>query len=81
MEKDEAVAELGKRLTDPWFRASFARDARAAVNKAGLDAQEIDPEVLGVLSELTPAELRVLAQVGQALRDAGISPPAAVYMV
>jgi hypothetical protein len=75
------VAELGKRLKDPWFRSSFARDARGAMKSASLEADDIDPDILGVLSELTPAELRVLATVGQALQDAGISPPAALNMV
>ena len=46
-----------------------------------MNPQDIDADVLNVLTELTSAELRVLADVGGALRKAGVDAVVALRMV
>jgi hypothetical protein len=75
------LGKLGELLTTPSFRAAFARDPWRATREAGLDPDSIDSTVFDALSELTAAELRVLAEVGQALRDAGVEASTSLRMV
>ena len=79
--RNEDLGKLGDRLAEPSFRRSFAADPLGALRDAGLGAKGIDQGILDTLTELTPAELRVLAHVGKALRDAGASADAALRMV
>jgi hypothetical protein len=81
MEQNDALGKLGGLLTTPGFRGSFARNPLDALRDAGMNPQDIDPGVLSALSELTAAELRILAQVGHALRESGVDAPTALRMV
>jgi len=78
---DEALGKVGDLLRTPAFRGSFARNPLDALRDVGVNPQDIDADVLNVLTELTSAELRVLADVGGALRKAGIDAGVALRMV
>jgi len=81
MSEDDELEKLAEFLATPVFRAVFARDPWRATREAGLDPDAIDPTVFGVLTGLSSAELRALAEVGQALRDAGIDSGVVMKMV
>ena len=77
----DPVHALRPALRTPAFRGSFARNPLDALRDVGVNPQDIDAEVLNVLTELTSAELRVLADVGGALRKAGVDAGVALRMV
>ena len=69
-EQNENVAldNLYNALRNPAFRREFVRDHRQTMIDAGIEPGDIDEGFLSTLSELSPAELRVVVDVIGRLR-------------
>jgi hypothetical protein len=77
----DELAKLGVALDGASFRRAFALDPQLAMQASGIDASQISPDVIDSLAELSPAELRVLTHVKDALENAGIDLGIRAYMV
>lgn len=55
--------QLAEQLADSRFRRSFLGNPQEALGGAQLNAEELPPELLDALAELTPTELRLLGDL------------------
>jgi hypothetical protein len=64
----QALTELGARLRSPTFQKAFDRDPEQALQRAGIDPDALGgPEVVDVLADLSPQELRLLGNLRRRL--------------
>jgi hypothetical protein len=59
-------------LGEPSRRKAFRRDPQAAAQAAGIDISGIPESVVGMLADLSGAELRLLSEVNHELVEAGL---------
>ena len=71
----DELGKLGSALDNPAFRRAFSEDAQAAMTDNGIVASQIPQSLVDALAELTPAELRVLSDIKDALQQIGDLPP------
>jgi hypothetical protein len=70
--ESEHVSKLGERLGDADFRDLFVSDPSQALSDADIDEQAVPKNVVDALRRCQPEELAALANVRNALIDAGV---------
>jgi hypothetical protein len=71
--QEDQILKLGEAINDPAFRDAIQSDLDETLQRHGVDKSLIPPDVLAVLTTLSPDELAVLAKVKGALMRAGVS--------
>ena len=65
----EVLRRLSEQMSRPGFRKSFFNDPYTAMERAGIAAADIPDQIIDVLSDLTLAELEVVAQIHSQFRN------------
>jgi hypothetical protein len=70
----DAIANLGRAISDKEFRDSFPQDPDGALQRAGIDKGELPPKLLETLTTMSSDELAALATVKDALAEHDVPP-------
>jgi hypothetical protein len=82
MESDNtyiALAKLDELIRDPQSRQQFHEDPYATLQNARVELEDVPPNVLQTLTEMTLEELGALADLDAALAEAGLFDGNRVY--